>query len=260
MGYSSLGDSIFETYTIQSAVPNNTINLEVPLQPLHRALRSALQATSASIRLTKKDNIPLLTLTIVTNPSSGIPHSTAFNGGNRDNEFDAEDRERSLDFSTSREREIIIDQEVPVRVLSAASVEGIHEPHCREPDVHILLPSLMQLKSISDRFTKLALVTKTAPKSGVTSGSTTLGPRLEMSANMHGCLRLSIKSDAMNISSVWTGLTNPELDPAVVAGGEDGIRDHPSTRMKALGTADGGSEAGWATVRIDGRDWGRVFS
>ncbi|KAK5187934.1 Checkpoint protein hus1, partial [Cryomyces antarcticus] len=179
-------DSIFETYTIQSAVPNNTINLEVPLQPLHRALRSALQATSASIRLTKKDNIPLLTLTIVTNPSSGIPHSTAFNGGNRDNEFDAEDRERSLDFSTSREREIIIDQEVPVRVLSAASVEGIHEPHCREPDVHILLPSLMQLKSISDRFTKLALVTKTAPKSGVTSGSTTLGPRLEMSANMHG--------------------------------------------------------------------------
>ncbi|KAL2351371.1 checkpoint protein Hus1/Mec3 [Cryomyces antarcticus] len=253
-------DSIFETYTIQSAVPNNTINLEVPLQPLHRALRSALQATSASIRLTKKDNIPLLTLTIVTNPSSGIPHSTAFNGGNRDNEFDAEDRERSLDFSTSREREIIIDQEVPVRVLSAASVEGIHEPHCREPDVHILLPSLMQLKSISDRFTKLALVTKTAPKSGVTSGSTTLGPRLEMSANMHGCLRLSIKSDAMNISSVWTGLTNPELDPAVVAGGEDGIRDHPSTRMKALGTADGGSEAGWATVRIDGRDWGRVLS
>lgn len=148
-----------------------------------------------------------------------------------------------------------ITQDVPIRVLSVANVEGIHEPRCREPDVHILLPPLMQLKSISDRFTKLALASKHQ-----SSGLNTIGPRLEMAANMHGCLRMSIKTDAMNISSVWTGLSNPELDPNQVEGGQDGIANHPSTRMKAKGAADGRGEEGWAKVRIDGRDWGKVMS
>ena len=30
--------------------------------------------------------------------------------------------------------------------------------------------------------------------------------------------------------------------------------------MRELGSADGKSEEGWATVRIDGRDWGKVMS
>jgi HUS1 checkpoint protein len=59
---------------------------------------------------------------------------------------------------------------------------------------------------------------------------------------------------------VWTNLTNPELDPSRVQGGEEGVRDHPTTRMRELGTADGTSEEGWATVRIDGKDWGKVMS
>jgi HUS1 checkpoint protein len=81
-----------------------------------------------------------------------------------------------------------------------------------------------------------------------------------MTANMHGCLKLNIKTDAMNISSMWTALHNPELDPTQIEGGEEGIEQHPSTRMKAVGSADGLSEEGWARVRIDGRDWGRVLS
>ena len=167
----------------------------------------------------------------------------------------------NFDFQTaaSRHRETIITQDVPTRVLSAASVEGIHEPRCREPDVYILLPSLLQLKNISERFTKLALATT---KSGSASGNTSTlsanapGPRLELSANMHGSLRLGIATDALNIASVWTGLSNPELDPSQVEGGEEGLRHHPSTRMRALGS----QEEGWAKVRIDGRDWGRVLS
>lgn len=67
---------------------------------------------------------------------------------------------------------------------------------------------------------------------------------------------MSISTDAMSISSVWTDLSNPELDPSQVAG----IAEHPSTRMKQLGSADGRSEEGWASVRIDGRDWGKVMS
>ncbi|KAK7526485.1 checkpoint protein Hus1/Mec3 [Phyllosticta citriasiana] len=244
-------DAIFDLdqYNIQSAA-DNVINLEVPLAPLQRALKSALSATSASIRLTKKDNIPLLSLTIVT-ASLGTTHAP-LPGGPSD-EFGFGENGAISD----RERETIVTQDVPVRVLSAITVEGIHEPRCREPDVHILMPPLLQLKSISDRFTKLAVA---AARGGAGSTATSVGPRLEMAANMHGCLKLSIRTDAMNISSVWTGLSNPELDPSVIAGGEEGIADHPSTLMRQLGSADGRSEEGWAKVRIDGRDWGKVMS
>ncbi len=251
-------DTIFDQYTIQSAA-NNVINLEVPLASLQRALRSALQATSASIRLTKKNNIPLLALTIHTSTvfgghggfdASAAPENPSQNGG----------ADMTMEFSGSnREKETIITQDVPVRVLSPLNVEGIHEPRCPDSEVHIMLPPLVQLKSISDRFTKLALAAKLGSTAGLT-GLTSAGPRLQLAANMHGCLRLSIRTDAMNISSVWTGLSNPQLDPTQVEGGEEGIRAHPSTRMKQIGSADGRSEEGWATVRIDGKDWGKVMS
>jgi HUS1 checkpoint protein len=231
---------------VQSAA-NNVINLEVPLTSLNRALKSAQNATSAEIRLTKKDNVPVLALTIVTTTASNT-YSAFPAAGLVDDGFNAESA-----FGGGN-RETIVTQEIPVRVLAPDVVAGLHEPQCREPDVHIILPPLMQLKSISDRFTKLAL----ADVKGGTS--TTSRTRLELAANMHGCLKMSIRTDAMNISSVWTDLTNPELDPGQISGGEDGIAEHPSTRMKQLGTADGRSEEGWASVRIDGRDWGKVMS
>ncbi|EKG21080.1 Hus1-like protein [Macrophomina phaseolina MS6] len=244
-------DTIFdEDYNIQSAA-NNVINLEVPLAPLQRALKSALAATSASIRLTKKDNMPILSLTIVTSPLGGT-HGAFGSAGPSEGYGFGDD---SMGIPDGRDRETVVTQDVPVRVLNPNNVEGIHEPRCREPDVHILLPPLLQLKSISDRFTKLALAAKA---NGAGGGAA--GPRLEMAANMHGCLKLSIRTDAMNISSVWTGLSNPDLDPSQVEGGEEGIRNHPSTRMRELGSADGRSEEGWATVRIDGRDWSKVMS
>lgn len=56
---------------------------------------------------------------------------------------------------------------------------------------------------------------------------------------------------------MWKGLVNPPLDPAQLS--QDEIDHLPSERMRALGGEDGGEE-GWAKVRIDGRDWGRVLS
>ena len=227
------------------------INLEVPLASLNRALKSALNAISAQIRLTKKDNIPVLALTVVTTTSSNTFSAFPSITTNDDDGFDA-----SFDNSFGgRSRETIITQEIPVRVLAPDQVANLHEPQTRTPDVHISLPPLIQLKSISDRFTKLALADS---KSG--NASTASRTRLEIAANMHGCLRMSISTDAMSISSVWTDLDNPELDPDQVEGGEEGIADHPSTRMKLLGSADGRSDEGWAVVRIDGRDWGKVMS
>ncbi|KAI4127600.1 MAG: hypothetical protein LQ347_004536, partial [Umbilicaria vellea] len=174
-------DTIFETYNIQSAAPNNTINLELPLGPFHKALRSAYGATSASLRLTKRDRIPLLSLTIVTNTLASSGRTTFGLSGNGftsantepdhlddlNESFNGSNQELSLenDIHTNagphRDRETTITQDIPVRVMSAATVEGLHEPRCREPDVHISLPSLLQLKSISERFTKLGLLATT---------------------------------------------------------------------------------------------------
>jgi HUS1 checkpoint protein len=157
-------------------------------------------------------------------------------------------------------RETIITQDIPIKVLSPAVVAGLNEPQSREPDVHIALPPLLQLKSISDRFTKLAVSsTKTPNGSMGFRGNSTRTPKLELSANMHGCLRLRLKTDAMDISSRWTGLSNPELDPETVAGGEEGIAQHPSTLMRARGDPEGISDEGWAVVRLDGKDWGKVL-
>lgn len=262
-------DTIFETYTIQSAAENNTINLEVPLAPLQRALKSAQNAIGASLRLTKKDGVPLLSLTITTvtaNPSSAPTGSSRNGFGHDENGYedgpDATDdfrEDQSVDFfSRGGDRETTVTQDIPVRVLAQASVEGLHEPRCREPDVHITLPNLLQLKSISDRFTKLAMTTKGGTRTGF--NNSTAGPKLELSGNMHGCLRLSLNTDSLRISSLWTGLENPELDPDQVADGEAGLANHPSTIMKAMGDATGQCDEGWATVRVEGRDWGRVLS
>ena len=243
------------------------INLEVPIGALHRALRSAAGATSAQLRLTKKGPQPVLALTVVTsswtagknalglgegagNPSP-LPHQE---GGT----FDGSGGIQAGDIQDGpRERETIVTQEIPVRVMHPSTVEGLHEPRCRDPDVHIILPSLIQLKSISERFTKLAMDTTTKTRAATVVGGSS-GPKLELSANMHGSLKLAIATDALRISSVWTGLVNPPLDPAQVSQNE--MEQLPSERMRALGANVGDSEEGWAKVRIDGKDWGRVLS
>lgn len=275
-----LQNSIFESYTIESGAPKNTINLELPVAQLHSALRSALGATSASLRLTKKEDKPFLVLTIVSSSSTSASHGVgiglAGTGATADADHDAafpntnthndEDGDLSFDLHASisggpRVRETTVTQDVPVRVLRAAAVEGLHEPRCRAPDVHIVLPGLGQLKSVSERFTKLALASSDGHGHGHGHGLAG-GPRLELSANMHGCLRLGLVTEGLRIASLWSGLVNPELDPSQVEGGVQGVREHPSTRMKGVGAGnvDGSGEEGWARVRIDGRDWGRVLS
>lgn len=148
-----------------------------------------------------------------------------------------------------------------MQVLAASVVTSIHEPRCPDPDVHIILPPLLQLKSISDRFTKLALSSTSASRGGGSSSNglqetaySSSPSRLVLSANMHGVLRIGLITSSLKIESRWEGLTNPELDAAQIEGGEEGVREHASTRMKQKE----GDEA-WATVRVEGRDWGRVL-
>jgi len=261
-------DAVFDDdYTIQSATTGNAINLEVPLGPLHRALKTAQNAHSASLRLTKKDNKPVLCLTITTVipiASSGRTTATfnANSGSNNAPSFDHHPFDDPTPPAVTN-RETTITQDIAVRVLAANVVSGIHEPRCKEPEVHIMLPSLIQLKSVSERFTKLALASKRAPSSAPKAGFTdssgmvdagSTGPRLEIAANMHGELKMGIRTDALRIESKWTGLSNPDLDSNVVEGGEEGIRNHPSTKMR-----DVQGDESWAIVRVEGRDWGRVL-
>ena len=268
-------DAIFEESTYILDSNSGVINLEVPIGALHRALRSAIGASSAQIRLTKKGNVPLLALTILSSSwttgsnaidvTEGDPHD---DHGYDEGSFSRPPPPRGT--SGPRERETVISQEVPVKVLHESAVDGLHEPRCPDPEVHIILPSLIQLKSISERFTRLATIdTKTtattttttipsssAPPAPTQTGSrTSPSPKLELSANMHGSLKLAIVTDSLRISSVWTDLVNPPLDPAQLSQTE--IEQLPSERMRAMGDDE---EAGWARVRIDGKDWGRVLS
>ncbi|KAI6785066.1 uncharacterized protein J7T54_008160 [Emericellopsis cladophorae] len=245
-------DFLFEGYNIQSAEANNTINLELPLQPLQRALKSAQNSMSASLRLTKKDGLPILSMVITTmtgdkgtagGASSNVAAAATRNSNSDDPFADDEDINlgpEHLETSLRREHEKVITQDIPVRVLHPETVETIMQPKVREPDVHIQLPPLLQLKAISDRFTKLALV----PPGNKS-------PKLELSANMHGSLRLRINTETTDISSVWSGLENPELDPAQL---DMPVDEHPSTRFREMGPEK------WASVRVDGKDWSRVLS
>ncbi|KAK4127496.1 Hus1-like protein [Parathielavia appendiculata] len=254
-------DLIFDNYHIQSAEPNNTINLELPLGPLQRALKSAVGSSYANLRLTKRDGIPMLSMTIHTMTKDGAQDARGFGGAfpgsarqNRDPDPFADNPDlfpqESLELTMKREREKIITQDIPVRVLHPDTVETIMQPKVREPDVHIQLPPLLQLKAISDRFTKLAV----ASSSSSTSASASRGnqnPKLTLSANMHGSLRLRLTTETLDITSVWNGLENPELDPSQLA---MPLEEHPSTKFKEAGPDK------WATVRVDGKDWSRVLS
>ncbi|KAK0739660.1 checkpoint protein Hus1/Mec3 [Apiosordaria backusii] len=233
-------DLIFDNYQLQSNEPANTINLELPLGPLQRALRSAIGSHNANLRLTKKDGAPMLSMVIhtMTKDSGPGPHVPP-----------PPPNLAAHPLQMKREREKIITQDIPVRVLHPDTVETIMQPKVREPDVHIQLPPLLQLKAISDRFTKLALTT--ASSSSSHNHSSTKDPKLELSANMHGSLRLRLSTDTLDITSVWDGLENPELDPSQLA---IPLEEHPSTVFKEAGKDK------WATVRVDGKDWSRVLS
>ncbi|RDW83858.1 checkpoint protein HUS1 family protein [Aspergillus mulundensis] len=285
-------ESIFEDtdYTLESNT--GVINLEVPLSALHRALRSAAGAKWVQLRLTKKGKVPLLALTIRTKSwTKGANPLGIGNGSDAAPVLSSEEagtgtgtgagagtgtgtRAGSMgppaapaSATGRRERETFITQEVPVKVMHESAVEGLHEPHCRDPDVHIILPDLFQLKSISERFTKLAAdstpkaaaaaaVTSITTDSGPLGGAATgISPKLELSANMHGSLRLAVATDTLRISSVWSDLHNPALDPSQLS--QSQMDQLPSERMKAFA---GDDEAGWAKVRVDGRDWAKVLS
>lgn len=62
---------------------------------------------------------------------------------------------------------------------------------------------------------------------------------------------MRIASETADISSAWTDLDNPQLDPAQL---RVPIDEHPSTKFR-----DRGPDS-WASIYVDGKDWSRVLS
>ncbi|KAA8896322.1 checkpoint protein Hus1/Mec3 [Sphaerosporella brunnea] len=167
--------TLFEDYSVTSN-NNNVIHLEIPLQQLHRALRSCATASEAILRLSKRasDNIPILSLTITTTAA----HSAVAGPS-------------------------LVTQEIPVRVLAAPAVNAIREPHAPQGDVSVYLPPLSQLRGIVDRFNKLSAF-----------GATSSEPhRLEVSANAAGTFRIALKAADVDVQSQWERLkVTPETE------------------------------------------------
>ncbi|CAK7564808.1 MAG: Checkpoint protein hus1 [Sporothrix epigloea] len=286
-----------DTFALQSKNVDNAIDLEVTLASLQRALRSALNSTDAVLKLTKRDDVPVLSMTIhtMTNPRGlgafGFgPISTGAGGGDAANNRFREStfgstyddgpggvggggagREEPLELLAKSEREKVVLQDMPVRVMKAEAMKAIMEPVVPESDVNIELPPLMQLKAVSDRFTKLAAHTtsggsgslglapagfSTATGSGGggggnSAGGSGTGPKLEISANMYGMLRLRLMTDTLSVETVWNDLENPVMNEDMLT---MPLEEHPSTRYREAGPDK------FATVRVDGRDWSRVLS
>ncbi|KAK6354160.1 hypothetical protein TWF730_008573 [Orbilia blumenaviensis] len=131
--------AIFTDPKISSA-HNNIINLEVPLDTLHRSLKSAgASYTSASIKLTKKEGIPRLSIVITTETAASMNHAR-------------------------------IVQDIPVRVLSPQAVAHLTKPVVPKPGCAVILPALNQLKGITERYVRMVGVNGRIVVEGNNSG------------------------------------------------------------------------------------------
>ncbi|KAJ1838943.1 Checkpoint protein hus1, partial [Coemansia sp. RSA 2708] len=117
-----LAIALFSDYRLES-LHNNEIHLEVHIDNLQRALRSAQGAQRATLKLTKKQGLPVLSFIIKNLSSTG--------------------------------RELTLCQDVPVRVLSPDQAQAIVEPAVARSPLHIVMPPLGSVRSVAERMRAL---------------------------------------------------------------------------------------------------------
>ncbi|KAK0545824.1 Checkpoint protein hus1 [Tilletia horrida] len=113
-----MGDQFFAEFRIESN-NKNKIYIEVATETLLKAFRSGLNAVQVTMRLAKRNQIPMLSLHI----------TNASHTGGR----------------------LVVVQDVLIRILKPAEMERIKEPLCPAPDVHITLPPLLKLRTVCER-------------------------------------------------------------------------------------------------------------
>ncbi|KAJ2000258.1 Checkpoint protein hus1 [Coemansia thaxteri] len=110
--------ALFSEYQIESN-HNDEIYLEFAIDNLQRALRSTQGALGVTLKLAKKQGLPVLSLVIRNQSTTG--------------------------------RELTLCQDVPVRMLTALQMEAIREPMVPDGQVHIMMPPLNNVRSIAER-------------------------------------------------------------------------------------------------------------
>ncbi|EIM90672.1 cell cycle checkpoint [Stereum hirsutum FP-91666 SS1] len=161
--------SLFADYRIQSNA-NNEISLALSTTALSAALRSATSNSSSNpsgtsaeeviMKLAKKRDAAVLSFEI---------------------------------FGASRMgRRVKVEHDVRIEVLKPAEVARLSEPLCPEPDIHILLPPLLKIRTIVERLRPLADV-------------------IAVRANKSGKLQISAATESAKMDVVWEGCANPKM-------------------------------------------------
>ncbi|KLO17351.1 cell cycle checkpoint [Schizopora paradoxa] len=176
-------DALFSNYKIQSNAAN-VISLGLSPDALLQALRSASPSSSSNsssavdgggvgayasigasevvMRLAKKRGQAVLSLEIIFDGGSG-------NGSGK----------------------VVVSHDVLIDVLKPAEMERVKEPMCPEPDIHILLPPLTKLRTVTEHLRQLADV-------------------LEVRVGRRGDLRLAVDTDDVTVETLWTKQRRPK--------------------------------------------------
>ncbi|KNC97376.1 uncharacterized protein SPPG_07303 [Spizellomyces punctatus DAOM BR117] len=115
-------DRMFEEYVVESGFGNN-IWIELTGEHLVRALKSSQQASNVAMRLTKKEGLPVLALSITNTSRTGNC--------------------------------VFLSQDIPVRPLKWQEAEDLKQPVMMDYQVHILLPPLTDVRTIAERMRPL---------------------------------------------------------------------------------------------------------
>ncbi|KAJ3022436.1 UNVERIFIED_CONTAM: hypothetical protein HDU68_009160 [Siphonaria sp. JEL0065] len=156
--------ALFEDHVVES-LNKGEIWLEITAEHFSRTLKCAINSSSVSMRLTKKLNLPVLCFTINTKGRTGKP--------------------------------IQLVQDCPCRILPAAQTEELREPVVPNPDVHIMLPPVVAVKSMADRMKAI-------------------GTYMTVKANMSGEFVMLIENDMVKLETFYDDLDNPAIDPSQV--------------------------------------------
>ncbi|KAG2075480.1 cell cycle checkpoint [Suillus decipiens] len=168
-------DTMFTSYRIQSNA-NNAITLTLSAEALLSALRSSSSSASSSsvaaailpsydadevvMKLAKKNEQAVLSFEMYGMSRSG--------------------------------RKVRVVHDVRIDVMRPAESDKLHEPRCPDPEVHVLLPPLLKLRTIVERLRPLSDV-------------------LALRANNSGILQLSINTDTVKLETQWVKCGNPSI-------------------------------------------------
>ncbi|KAI9207229.1 checkpoint protein Hus1/Mec3 [Polychytrium aggregatum] len=114
---------IFADYRIESA-NENQIFLQLSGEHLVRSLKSAQNATEITMKLAKKNSLPVLSFQIANQSRTGNC--------------------------------VLLVQDIPVRVLTPPEAEELKEPLVPEPHVHIMMPPLSSIRTIAERMKSMS--------------------------------------------------------------------------------------------------------